>query len=382
MTHDTRRPRTRGNGEGSVFRRSRDGRYVARYRPVGERGREWVRDTREAAELELTRYRAARERGAPAIDSRMTLGTWARRWHASLTGREGTLEQYGYNLERFLAADPIARLRLRDLRRIHVEEWLARVARTRKVRGAGVVGPSTVAGARRTLSVILAAAVENDLLAANVAAGRLRNAPRPVVEKVYPTPEEANAILEELRGEELYPLFLLARWSGARIGELRGLRPGDVSPRGTVTFAKQSGDTALKTDASRRPLPMPDHVLEALAHYPRRSMLSVFTTRTGAALDNRRLERVLAAACVRAGVRHYTPHAFRHAFAAELLGARLPDSYVSRLMGHASITTTVHEYGHLRPTRGATVTELSTWWSGGASLDTYDTYRDTYGARR
>lgn len=356
--------RTRSNGEGSVFQRARDGRYVARYRPAGGRGREWVRSTREEAELELVKHRAALEAGRPEITSRMTVGAWLTRWSGSLTGKSGTLAQYEYNVRRFLIPE-LGHHKLRDLRRIHVEEALARIGKYRKVQGAGVVGASTVSGARRTLSVALSAAVDNGLASSNAAAGRLRNAPRPVVDKIYPSPEEADRLLEELRGDELYPLFVLARWTGARVGELRGLRPRDIDRRrGIVTIARQVDGAELKTHASRRPMPLPDHVLEILDHVPARSLAYVFTTRTGQPLDNRRLGRVLERAAERAGLPPYTPHSLRHAFAAELLGARLPESYVMTLLGHASITTTVHEYGHLRATRGATRTALSEWWSG------------------
>jgi integrase len=368
MSNVARKPKSRGNGEGSIFPIRRDGvtvAWLARHRPVTGRERSFRRPTREEAAAALTTYLAGLEAGRPEISSRMTVGSWLTRWRDSLTGPDGTVAQYTYNVDRFLIPE-LGHHKLRELRRIHVEEALAAIARYPKLRGSGPMSAATVAGARRTLSTALEAARQDEppLIAHNPAQGRLRNAPRPQAEKLYPRPEEAERILEELRGEELYPVFLLMRWTGARVGEVRGLRPRDIDPRrSAVTYAKQAADAALKTPGSRRTMPVPEHVLEELERFPMRSLAHRFTTRTGAPLTNRRLGRVLEAACVRAGVPHYTPHAFRHAFAAELLGSRLPDSYVMTLLGHTSIATTIHEYGHLRAVRGATHTELSEWWT-------------------
>jgi hypothetical protein len=64
--------------------------------------------------------------------------------------------------------------------------------------------------------------------------------------------------------------------------------------------------------------------------------------------------------------KHFTPHSLRHTFAMTLLGGgggldRASILYVSRLLGHAKIQTTVDEYGSSLPVRSpGAVTGLAT----------------------
>lgn len=51
--------------------------------------------------------------------------------------------------------------------------------------------------------------------------------------------------------------------------------------------------------------------------------------------------------CVESGVRYRSAHVCRHTYATRLLKAGVGMASVSRLLGHASIRTTVDEYGHL-----------------------------------
>ncbi len=51
--------------------------------------------------------------------------------------------------------------------------------------------------------------------------------------------------------------------------------------------------------------------------------------------------------CQEAGVRYRSAHVCRHTYATRLLKAGVGMASVSRLLGHASIRTTVDEYGHL-----------------------------------
>jgi integrase len=375
--------RVRRPGEGAVFQ-AKDGRWVARAR-TGPGRRLERRFAREAdAVRQASAWIAEREANRPMLSTSSRLDTWARRWVEVHPIRESSRDQYRAMLERFVLPE-LGAMRLRDIRRIHVEEALARVAATRKTRGEGTMSASTVAAVHRVLCAALTAAVDNDLIATNVAL-RVKLA-EPDVEVVAPSPDECERILEALAAEELAALFLVLRWTGCRIGEARGLRWSDVG-RGTLTFARQVRGP-LKNTTVRRPIPVPDHVLEAIARMPRRSLVYVFTTRTGQPLDNRRIERILERALEGAGIRTasgtreaYTPHSFRHAFAAELLRAGFPESYVMTLLGHSSITTTVHKYGHLKPHRGFTRTALADWFDPRAEPVTHVTQSVTHGGRR
>ena len=49
----------------------------------------------------------------------------------------------------------------------------------------------------------------------------------------------------------------------------------------------------------------------------------------------------------RSGVR-FTAHMLRHTYATELLRRKVPAEVVQKLLGHASITTTIGTYAHLQ----------------------------------
>jgi integrase len=49
----------------------------------------------------------------------------------------------------------------------------------------------------------------------------------------------------------------------------------------------------------------------------------------------------------RSGV-HFTPHAFRHTYATELLRRGVPVEIVQALLGHSSVTTTSETYAHIK----------------------------------
>jgi integrase len=59
-------------------------------------------------------------------------------------------------------------------------------------------------------------------------------------------------------------------------------------------------------------------------------------------------------------------HDLRHSAAASWLAAGLPLIYVQRQLGHASITTTEMQYGHLEQSflRGAAQRAETVFWAG------------------
>jgi integrase/recombinase XerD len=61
----------------------------------------------------------------------------------------------------------------------------------------------------------------------------------------------------------------------------------------------------------------------------------------------------------------FDPHWFRHTYATRLLRAGTPVEVVSKLLGHASITTTLNVYGHLGVEDARAVLERAGWFDDG-----------------
>jgi len=75
----------------------------------------------------------------------------------------------------------------------------------------------------------------------------------------------------------------------------------------------------------------------------------VFTTPIGTPLDASKVLRTYHAAATRAGLPSRPFHHLRHFAATTLLEAGEDLYTVSRVLGHASITTTADVYGHVTP---------------------------------
>ena len=158
-----------------------------------------------------------------------------------------------------------ARRPVRDLKPDGVEGLLAGMAQAGKSR-------SSINRVRSYLGQALAMAERRGKVARNVA--RLSEMPatrRPVARRTL-TPEQAAKLLEAASGDRLEGLIVVGLMLGLRPGELTGLRWSDVdvdAGRLTVEVSLKSERAGLrigetKTPKSRRPLSLPQPVIEAL----------------------------------------------------------------------------------------------------------------------
>jgi integrase len=153
---------------------------------------------------------------------------------------------------------------------------------------------------------------------------------------------------------------------GLRQGELLGLRWSDVNPdAGTVairhTRNAKTGELAEpKTERSRRTLRLGGELPAALRSHKARKGEErlaagrrwrdgdyVFTTPSGQSLDAANVTHRFQAALAVAGLPRQRFHDLRHACATLRLEQGEELAIVSRILGHASITTTANVYGHL-----------------------------------
>ncbi|HEX2296554.1 MAG TPA: site-specific integrase, partial [Actinomycetota bacterium] len=173
------------------------------------------------------------------------------------------------------------------------------------------------------------------------------------------TPEELGRLADSVAAE-FRPLVLVSGWLGLRWGEVRGLKKKRVDllrkelwveeqlvePQGHLQFAP------LKTEASRRRLPLPQFVADVLRDHlaarPGGPEALVFVSREGAALRDSWIRRHFKPAVVRAGLpRTVRFHDLRHTCAALLIRQGAGEYEVQRFLGHASARTTGDNYSHL-----------------------------------
>jgi len=176
------------------------------------------------------------------------------------------------------------------------------------------------------------------------------------------------------RGTDLAPLVAVVAGTGARIGEVLGMRWADVDLDGgvwTVTRTitrNRSGGVVLgsrtKTGATRK-VALADGVIRALqtqsravaqarlksAHWVDLDL--AFPTSIGTPREPNNVRRELKSYAVQAGFPG-SFHGLRHWYAS-LAISREPLAVVSKILGHARVSTTSDIYGHLRDDDAARV---------------------------
>ncbi len=209
--------------------------------------------TRQDAEHARAKELAAVLAGTWTDDQGVTVGEWLQRWLEELTERglsPKTLANYRGHV-RDVWQPAIGRLRLRELRRCHIERVLTGlrvpVPGERRVGNVGrrvsIRTTSTIAGYRRTIRAGLAAAVRRELLAINPAEGRLdalASSDHEEDDSTFWEPEETAKFLEHVSDDPLAALYEVASYAGLRRAELCGLRWSDIDADGAGLTVRQT----------------------------------------------------------------------------------------------------------------------------------------------
>lgn len=358
----------RANGEGSIFRR-KDGTWSAELSYQDDYGSPKRRTVYGKTQAEVrTKLRDARERvesGAPVKDASMTVAAWLEDWTAkSLAAsdrKQATKDLYATiartHLVPRVGTIPLDRLRPSDVEGLVVAK-----------REAGLAA-STVRTIYTVLRAALDIAVRDGLLRRNPAAA----VRRPGVERrdaPHLTAEQAQALLEAIRGDRLEPLFRVMLATGLRRGEALALHWSDVDVdagllRVRWTLSRTSKGLQLdepKTDKSRRTVPLPHSAIEALRAHRTRQMDEqvaaagawldnglVFPTEIGTPLEPCNVLRRFELLAERAGLVGVHLHTLRHSAASFLLAAGTHTKVVQEHLGHSSYAITADIYSHVSP---------------------------------
>lgn len=228
--------------------------------------------------------------------------------------------------------------------------------------------PASIARVHACLSGALGDAVP-DLIPRNVA----QDAKLPKTEKKKvrpPAPELLGGFLDEVTHERLYPLLVVAGYSGLRRGELVGMQWGDLDmPTGKVVVGRQIVSVGYKlveretkTESGQDRVVFLDPVVREIltawgaTQVTERAMWGdaynddgrgwMFTREDGQLLHPDRVTKVAARLLRRHGI-ETTLHGLRHFWAAALISSGADISAVSKAMGHASVSVTSDIYGSL-----------------------------------
>lgn len=222
----------------------------------------------------------------------------------------------------------------------------------------GKLAANTLAGVYRLLRAILKEANQRGVLPRLPPRIRLAKAVKREP-RVLSLTEQGRLEREALRTGELS--FLLALYTGLRVGELCGLRWSDLdlddrllTVRHAVKRTRQaSGVTRAtlcepKTDCALRDIPIPAGIASQLKAIPRQSEF-VFPGRRGACMDTRTMQLRLAGLTRRLGLKGVHTHTLRHTYATRCLEKQVGVETLSVLLGHSSPDITLRRYAHTTP---------------------------------
>ncbi|MGY3845283.1 site-specific integrase [Streptomyces hydrogenans] len=321
-----------------------NGKYRARYRDAT--GREHARHFARKVDAQrwLDEETASLVTGnyVNPKDRKVTVDEWCDTWLGGYeSNRPSTVRQARVHLARI--RKEFGPLPLSSIKPSAVKSWMARLQKEGRQ-------PSYVNALHSRLSQLFTDAQHDGLLTANPCSRRTSpgaGKPRPYVA----TTEQVWQLYE--RFEERYRVaVLLGAFAGLRVGEVCGLRRGDVAfDAREIQPAVQYPADPLKTEMSRTAIPIPDELLALLPAPADGEPATVLAHDDGAQVSTWAIERQVRA--LRESIpglpKGFRFHDLRHYYASLLISKGSDIKTVQHRLRHASAKTTLDTYGHLWP---------------------------------
>ena len=169
-------------------------------------------------------------------------------------------------------------------------------------------------------------------------------------------PDQINALLEATEGQKYRMLVRLAIFSGARQGELLGLKWSDIEWQNKQIHVQRTFNHGRffppKSKASNRKIDVGPSTMTELKKWklacPRSDMDLVFPSEAGTPIDSHHLTaRVFQPALQKATLPRIRFHDLRHTYASMLIQQGENIKYIQSQLGHSSPTVTLGIYSHL-----------------------------------
>jgi integrase len=328
--------------------------------------------TRQDAAEQLTRALSDLGRGLFVAPHKLSVGEWLNTWlreYKQPEVRPLTFDNYERVIRCHLIP-ALGHLPLQELRPDHIQHFY-----NEKLQ-AGLT-PGTIRGIHVVLHGALKQAVKHQLALRNVteatAPPRLKRCP------IQPLSlSELGKFFKAIEQDQLFPAILLNFGTGLRRGELLGLRWKDIDLEAGLVHVRQKlarvrihgvsendKKTQLifqqpKTEQSRRTIPIPPDIVDALKKHKARQAQEkllmgqayedqdlVFCWANGRPLEPVGFYRRFVRLVQKAGLPHHRVHDVRHTFATLMLELGESPKTVQTMLGHASITTTLDIYSHV-----------------------------------
>lgn len=297
--------------------------------------------------------------GSYIAPSRMSVGQWLDIWAAEylVSVKPNTVRVYTLNIKKHIKP-AIGAIKLSELRPHTVQKFINDME----------LSPASIRLAYKVLHQALEKAVKLDYILKNPAAGC--ELPRSEQKEIRPLDDhQTAALLKAAKGGDMEHLITVALFTGIRLSELLGLTWDAIDfNKGIISVNKQ---LARPDHRAETPFLSPKNgkgriitpALSVLAslkqqkHGQMKMQLKagemwdnqyglVFTTQTGEAIDQWKIEKNFHHILVCAGLQGIRFHDLRHTYAVNSIRAGDDIKTIQGNLGHSSAAFTLDRYGH------------------------------------